>query len=188
MSIIQKRMLRLMAAALILVPLSCGNKDYKVKGDSVVIPLQSVKADGPSQVRLQVLGEKLVRISATPDKVFHDRNSLVVLPQGGSTPFTVESSDGVVKVSTSQVSVSLDKATGKLSFKDSDGKELLSSGKGGKMAFSPIEVEGKKAYSTTVVFDSPDDEAFYGLGQESSTTRGSMRNSISTTPRSASLS
>lgn len=155
-----------MAAALILVPLSCGNKDFKVKGDSVIVPLQSVKEDGPSQVRLQVLGEKLVRISATPDKVFHDRNSLVVLPQSGNTQFTVESADGVVKVSTSQISVSLDKATGKLSFKDAAGKELLSSGQGGKMAFTPIEVEGKKAYSTTVVFDSPKDEAFYGLGQQ----------------------
>ena len=34
------------------------------------------------------------------------------------------------------------------------------------MAFTPIEVEGKKAFSTQVVFDSPDDEAFYGLGQQ----------------------
>ena len=34
------------------------------------------------------------------------------------------------------------------------------------MSFAPIEVEGKKAFSTRVVFDSPADEAFYGLGQQ----------------------
>ena len=135
---------------------------YSVKGNQVVIPVEGDAA----QVRLQVLGEKIIRVSATPDRKFHDRKSLVVLPIKEKTPFQVTSEDGQVKVSTSALTAIVDQATGMLSFLDADGRELLSSVNGGKMSFTPIEVEGKKAYSTRVVFDSPADEAFYGLGQQ----------------------
>ena len=89
-----------------------------------------------------------------------------MLPVKEKTPFTVTAEGGLVKVATSAVTATVDPATGKLNFTDAAGKTLLASGEGGKMAFAPIEVEGKKAFSTQVVFDSPADEAFYGLGQQ----------------------
>ena len=156
----------LLATAVALLPLSCGPKDYSVKGNSVTVKLQAPAEGGPAQVRLQVLGEKIIRVSATPDKKFNDRKSLVVLPVKEKTPFTVTAEGGLVKVATSAVTATVDPATGKLNFTDAAGKTLLASGAGGKMAFAPIEVEGKKAFSTQVVFDSPADEAFYGLGQQ----------------------
>ncbi|MBR1489600.1 MAG: glycoside hydrolase family 31 protein [Bacteroidales bacterium] len=139
---------------------------YKVKGDTVTVKLENVQPGAPSQVRLQVMGPKLVRVSATPDGTFHDRKSLVVLPVKEKTPFSVEMEEGVVKVSTGEVVARVDPKDGKLSFTDASGKQLLASGAGGQMSFTPIEVEGKKAFSTRVVFDSPADEAFYGLGQQ----------------------
>ena len=156
----------LLAVAILLLPLSCGKKDYKVKGNSVTVSVASRKADAPSRIRLQVLGDKLIRISATPESKFNDRKSLVVLPQNAVVPFDVESTSGLVKVSTSSITATVELSSGKLSFTDASGKELLSSGNAGEMSFTPIEVEGKKAYSTKVVFDSPSDEAFYGLGQQ----------------------
>ena len=168
----------LLAAAIAVLPPSCGKKEYSVKGNSVIVKLQIPgqagndgegrhgRIDRPSQIRLQVLGEKIVRVSATPERKFNDRKSLVVLPRKGKTPFQVTCENGLVKVSTSAVTVTVDPATGKLNFTDADGKTLLDSGEGGRMTFAPIEVEGKKAFSTHVVFDSPDDEAFYGLGQQ----------------------
>ena len=154
------------AAALVLLPLSCGKKLYSVKGNTVTVNLQNDNAGEASRIRLQVLGEKLIRVSATPDKKFNDRKSLVVLPQKADVPFQVSMEEELVKVSTSTVTATVDPATGKLNFTDADGKTLLASGEGGLMAFDPIEVEGKKAFSTRVVFDSPEDEAFYGLGQQ----------------------
>jgi len=139
---------------------------YKVKGDTVTVKLENVQPGAPSQVRLQVMGPKLVRVSATPDGTFHDRKSLVVLPVKEKTRFSVEMEEGVVKVSTGEVVARVDPKDGKLSFTDASGKLLLASGTGGQMSFAPIEVEGKKAFSTRVVFDSPADEAFYGLGQQ----------------------
>ena len=156
----------LLAATVAMLPLSCGPKDYSVKGNSVTVKLMSPEEGRPAQIRLQVLGEKIIRVSATPDQKFNDRKSLVVLPMKDKTPFSVAMDGDLVKVSTSAVTVTVDPATGKLDFTDAAGKTLLASGEGGKMAFTPIEVEGKKAFSTQVVFDSPDDEAFYGLGQQ----------------------
>ena len=160
----------LFAAVLALLPLSCGKKQYSVKGNTVTVKLEipgQARNDGqPAKIRLQVLGEKLIRVSATPDKKFNDRKSLVVLAQKADVPFQVSMEEGFVKVSTSAVTATVDPATGKLDFTDADGKTLLASGEGGRMVFDPIEVEGKKAFSTRVVFDSPEDEAFYGLGQQ----------------------
>ena len=156
----------LLATAVAFVSLSCGPKEYSVKGNTVTVKLQAPAEGGPAQVRLQVLGEKIIRVSATPDEKFNDRKSLVVLPVKEKTPFTVAAEGGLVKVSTSAVTATVDPTTGKLAFTDAGGKTLLASGEGGQMAFTPIEVEGKSAYSTRVVFDSPADEAFYGLGQQ----------------------
>ena len=118
---------------------------YKVKGDTVTVKLENVQPGAPSQVRLQVMGPKLVRVSATPDGTFHDRKSLVVLPVKEKTRFSVEMEEGVVKVSTGEVVARVDPKDGKLSFTDASGKLLLASGTGGQMSFAPIEVEGKKA-------------------------------------------
>ena len=156
----------LLATSVALLSLSCGPKDYAVKGNTVTVKLQAPADGGAAQVRLQVLGEKIIRVSATPDKKFNDRNSLVVLPVTEKTPFSVTAEGGLVKVATAAVTATVDPATGKLCFTDAAGKTLLASGEGGQMAFTPIEVEGKKAYSTRVVFDSPADESFYGLGQQ----------------------
>ena len=90
----------LLATAVALVSISCSPKDYSVKGNTVTVKLQAPVlrqaqepagelVEPPVQVRLQVLGEKLIRVSATPDKKFNDRKSLVVLPVKGKTPYTL---------------------------------------------------------------------------------------------------
>ena len=115
----------LFAAVLALLPLSCGKKQYSVKGNTVTVKLEipgQARNDGqPAKIRLQVLGEKLIRVSATPDKKFNDRKSLVVLPRKEKTPFQVSMDEGIVKVSTSALTVTVDPATGKLKFTDAAG-------------------------------------------------------------------
>ena len=131
----------LLLAAIALLSFSCAKKDYSVKGNAVTVklrdseisrlrPADSARNDScqPSQIRLQVLGEKIIRVSATPERKFKDRKSLVVLPRKGKTPFHVSEDGGLVKVSTSALTASVDPATGKLTFTDAYGKVLLASG------------------------------------------------------------
>ena len=159
--------LRLAALLLPALIFSCCGKTFSVSGDSVTVKLESASEGGPAQVRLQVVGSKIIRVSATPGASFADRKSLVVVPQeNAEVPFEVTEADGWVNVSTADVRASVRVADGSLRFTDAKGRELLASGEGGRMSFTPIEAEGRKAWSVRTVFDSPADEAFYGLGQQ----------------------
>ncbi len=124
--------------------------------NTVVVPCDN------GAVRLQVISPEMVRVSVSPDGKFHDRKSLVVLPQQGCKDFTLSKEEGKVVLSTSALTVEVTKADGTLQFFKADGSPLALDG---RSSFEPLEVEGKKAWSTTVSYASTEDEAFYGLGQ-----------------------
>ncbi len=138
---------------------------YSCDRTGVTVKVRETVENGPSLVRLEVMGDKLIHVSATPEKRFADPQSLVVLPAAQRTPFEVEKDGDVVTVVTSAVRANVSKLTGEVWFTDLDGKELLREETGGGKSFEPIEVEGTHGYSFRQVFESPEDEAFYGLGQ-----------------------
>ncbi len=131
----------------------------------VTVKVSEAVENGPALVRLEVMGEKLIHVSATPEKRFADPQSLVVLPAEERTPFEVEKNGDVVTVVTSALRANVSKLTGEVWFTGLDGKEILREEVGGGKSFEPIEVEGTHGYSFRQVFESPSDEAFYGLGQ-----------------------
>ena len=124
---------------------ACGVKDYKVKGDTVLVDRAGVS------VRLQVVSPEIIRVNAVPAGAkFTDRKSLVVVPQEGKTSFDVTSEGGSVYVRTGELTAYL-AADGSLGFLDSEGNLLAGDG---KMSFSVAEVEGKKGYSVLTRFPS----------------------------------
>ena len=153
----------LLAAALFLA--ACTGKPYEIKGGQVIVRVADPLPGAASVVRLQVAGPELVRVSASPDGVLHERTSLVVVPQARFRDFKVFEENGEVCVRTSALTAAVSLTDGTVRFLDPSGNELLG---GSRMAFAPTEVEGKSAFSTRVSFDSPADEAFYGLGQHQS--------------------
>ena len=144
---------------------ACANKVYEETGDSVIVKVQQEVTGGPRLVRLQVMGDKLIRVSATADSKFADPQSLIVVPQEKQIPFAVMQNGDTITVSTEEVKASVLASTGEVWFADKDGKLILQENKGGGKTFTPIEVEGTKGYTVCQVFESPEDEAFYGLGQ-----------------------
>lgn len=60
---------------------ACSNKVYEKTGDSVIVKVQHKETGGPRLVRLQVMGDKLIHVSATADSKFADPQSLIVVPQ-----------------------------------------------------------------------------------------------------------
>ena len=91
-----------------------------------------------------------------------------MIPQKEQTPFGVEQKGDTVTVVTSELRASVLASTGEVWFTDEEGNMILQENKGGGKTFTPIEVEGTKGYTIRQVFKSPDDEAFYGLGQHQS--------------------
>lgn len=144
---------------------ACSGKVYEETGQGVIVKVQQKDGTGVRLVRLQVMGDKLIHVSATPDKKFADPQSLVVIPQAGQAPFTVSQQGDTITVSTDDVCASVLVSTGEVWFTDDEGSLILRENKGGGKTFTPIEVEGTKGYTIRQVFESPDDEAFYGLGQ-----------------------
>ena len=141
---------------------------YEETDNGVIVKVQRKGDTGVRMVRLQVMGDKLVHVSATPESRFADPQSLVVVPQKEQTPFGVEQKGDTVTVVTSELRASVLASTGEVWFTDEDGNMILQENKGGGKTFTPIEVEGTRGYTIRQVFESPDDEAFSVLGQHQS--------------------
>ncbi|MBR2128039.1 MAG: DUF4968 domain-containing protein, partial [Bacteroidales bacterium] len=138
---------------------------YRQDGSGVTVEVTEPQENGPALVRLQVMGEKLIHVSATPEKKFADPQSLVVIPASEKTPFKVEENGDTVTIVTSALRANVLATTGEVWFTDPQGKMLLREESGGGKSFEPIEVEGTHGYTFRQVFESPDCEDFYGLGQ-----------------------
>lgn len=165
---IKKQTSVVLLCGLLMCAASCSD-NYTINPDGVTVKVPQNSASDAQLVRLQVVGDKIIRVSATPEAEFADEASLVVVPQTGVPPqFTVSQVDDTVTVSTTSINASVTTTTGEVWFTDSRGNMVLHEQYGGGKQFAPIEVDGTRGYSTRMVFESPDDEAFYGLGQHQS--------------------
>ena len=144
---------------------SCGS--YSLDDKGVTIRIQNPGQDAPRIVRLEPAGEGIIHVSASAQRRMPQTKSLVVLPQD-AVPFDVSRSGDTLTLSTSAVCASVLLSTGELSFSSPDGQMLLREPSGGGKTFTPVSADGKSAWSFTQVFESPEDEAFYGLGQHQS--------------------
>ncbi len=147
---------------------ACSVPKYQLTDDGVILSLKQEKNADANKLRLQVLGEELIHVSATPDKDFPKDSSLIIVPGLHRTPFQVDDAGDSIMLSTSRLKVMVSKIDGGIKFKDKNGHVILAEKPGGGKTFSPIEVEGTKGYSVKQLFESPADEAFYGLGQHQS--------------------
>ena len=154
--------------------------DYTVSGQFVTIPVKDVKAGCPQVVRLQVVNDHIIRVQATSEAQLPEKQSLIVVKQTAKPKFTVTDGD-VVSVKAQGVEARVEKATGRVTFFDANGKQLLKEAENGK-TFKPFRVpdreigvdvakvpeEQRNGLTWRLLFDSPKTEAFYGLGQHQS--------------------
>lgn len=136
---------------------------YERLKDGVVVTAPDAK------VRVRVINDKIMRVSATPEQEFKADSSLVVLPkfQGNANnpQFTVTEKKGVVEVATSQIKAVINEKNGQVKFYDHKGEELLVENQNGR-TFTPRVTDGTKAYTVQQTWQSLNpDEGIYGLGQ-----------------------
>lgn len=149
----------------LLAPVSSWAKKagYERLKDGVVVTAPDAK------VRVRVINDKIMRVSATPEQEFKADSSLVVLPryQGNANnpQFTVTEKKGTVEVSTSRIKAVINEKNGQVKFYDHNGKELLAENQNGR-TFTPRVTDGVKGYSVQQTWESLNpDEGIYGLGQ-----------------------
>ena len=130
-------------------------------------------------VRLQVVNDQIIRVQATSEDALPQKQSLIVVPQTARVDYDVQEDDAQVTVKTKQVKAVVSKSTGEVTFYDAEGKVLLKEAKDGKkfqdftvpereIGMDTLTEEQRHGLTWNAVFESPDDEAFYGLGQHQS--------------------
>jgi alpha-D-xyloside xylohydrolase len=138
-------------------------KVYKA-ADGVVVEINN-PGESTKRVRLKVISEDIIRVSATPADSFSTEESLMVLPAAQTdVSWSLVETDTIVVLSTSSLRARIHRATGEVVFTDTLGVVLLNEQNGGGKAFIPKPIADKQYYTVQQKFLSPPDEAFYGLG------------------------
>ena len=137
---------------------------------------------GPSQIRLQVVSDKIIRVQATAEQSFRNKQSLIIVPQNSKANYKVEEQGDNLIITTAAMRAVMNEATGQITFYDLKDNVLLNEVAQGGKTFKPFTVPDreigvdiakvpeaqKHGWSWRALFDSPDNEAFYGLGQHQS--------------------
>ncbi len=145
---------------------SCQRHNYQKFDDNVLIKLKGTVDKEARLLRLQVISDKIIHITASPTDTFPSFTSLVTGNHyKGSVKWDLEQNKDELVLKTSCISANISLVTGEITFSDSTGNILLREQHGGGKTFIPVSVEGKQFYNIKQVFESPDDEALYGLGQ-----------------------
>lgn len=133
---------------------------YQKIADGVIVPVDGSK----QKVRLQLVSPTIVHVTAAPDGNFNLPASLMAVKTGGDTQFSIGDSAGHVRLKTAELSADVATDTGAVQFFGKDGTLILAEQPHGR-SFTPVTVQKQDFYAVRQQFASPDDEAFYGLGQ-----------------------
>ena len=104
---------------------ACSGGGFQKTENGVVVEVKQQQPTDVRKVRLEVMGEKLIHVSATPEKEFSKEQSLIVIPQQNKTDFKVEEQGDEVTVKTSELCAIVSKTTGEVRFTDADGKQIV---------------------------------------------------------------
>ena len=145
-----------------------GQYTYKKLDNGVALysadPVHSTRA-----LKLEVVNDRVIRVTATPETEFSNMQSLIEKPgltTGGNWELTEK--DGILSLKTGYLEARLTLHSGGIEFRDPNGATLLKETELQARSFTPVYVEGTRGYSLQQNFESPETEAFYGLGQHQS--------------------
>jgi alpha-D-xyloside xylohydrolase len=163
-----KQLSVLLTTLVIMLLNACSSSTYKTLDDGIVITLKKTDKQNTRLVRIQVFSNDIFRVTATPFDKFIDKESLSVVKRDSVYKnWTVSEKENTVELSTSTTVASVSLLTGQVTFLDKNGNVILKEAEGNR-TFSDITVDGKSGLTMRQVFESPDDEAIYGLGQHQS--------------------
>ncbi|MDD4968925.1 MAG: glycoside hydrolase family 31 protein [Paludibacter sp.] len=147
----------------------CNGANYQKISNGILISMKQATTKDAKTICLQVVNDDIIHVTATPSGKLSDTPSLIATytPSENSTwNVSQEKNNVILQTKTTKTIVSL--ATGEIRFTDLNGKVILQEKQGGGKSFNPIQIDGHAGYTYRQVFESPNDEAFYGLGQHQS--------------------
>ncbi len=148
----------------------CSSQDWESTPSGITVNLKGKTGQEARKIKLEVIGDKIFHVVASPVPRFSTDKSLCVLknPILPEPAFKVTGDEKSVTISTSEIKASVSLESGQVIFYDKNSNVILREPEGGGKSFNPFSIEGTDGYSMQQVFESPSDEAFYGLGQHQS--------------------
>src|SRR5260370_38238349 len=126
--------------------------------DGVQLTLQN------GTLRLQVCSDSIIRVRYSPTVVFPSRQEFLVIKDSWpAAKWEMQSTDGAIVVSTSQVKAVVARKDGSVTFLDSAGKTLFEQN---EVSMTPAVVNGEQTYHAELYSKLLGSyESFYGLGE-----------------------
>ena len=138
---------------------------YVKQPDGVLFTLTKHLPSDPGLLKIQVCADQIIRIIAAPADSLSSRRSLMVEHRPWApVAWTVTEHGGFVEIATPKVIVRVNPDNGAIQFCDPTGRVILREKNTGGTIITPADVMGEQTFHIQQLFDSPPDEAFYGLG------------------------
>ncbi|HNP21756.1 MAG TPA: glycoside hydrolase family 31 protein [Panacibacter sp.] len=139
---------------------------YTKTKDGIIVYTDAAIAGNTKQVRLAVIADNIIRVTASPSDNPEEIKSLIASYDHSTIPaWTVAEEGGNIRLSTSLVVATVRKDNGAVSFTDKAGKPILAERQNNGRSFEPAVFEGKASYTIKQVYETTADDAYYGLGQ-----------------------
>ncbi len=145
---------------IIFLPVLCFGqvlKNYEKLNDKVIVFLDK------GEIHLSPLSDNTVRVQYAL-KYKNDLPELVFTEKTAVPEFKLTDSKSDLELSTSKITVVINKETGAISYRNSEGATILKENPGNRI-FKQSTVQGEPCYITEQSFESPKDEFLYGTGQ-----------------------
>ena len=162
--IVQRRLLALFSLIAVSTASTASESQFAIGGshtDSYGVTLQTVGG----AMRIEACGDRVVHIVASRTSDIPTPNVPIVTQPCRAKTVQVDVGKTRATVSTPAITVTVDSASGAVSFFSKDGKTLLAETKLGGKSFDVPSVFETKNWQVQQSFLSPSDEALYGLGQ-----------------------
>ncbi len=134
--------------------------------DGILIRLDKPAKNGAARVRLQVISDNIVHVTASPDQAISSTPSIMAVEVAGKNiPWDYKDQAAYYTLTTKALRVDVNKTSGQVIFRDLAGKVILSEQAAGGRTFQPATINGKALYQVQQVFDVNPAAGLYGLGQ-----------------------
>jgi len=115
-------------------------------------------------MNIRICKADIIEVKYTVFDHLPQKNSLVVVDKWmQKTPFTVAEHNGHVVITTSKLTIDIDKQTNAITYKNKKG-EIITSESPENKTMAAATVAGINTYTCSTGFNSPADEALFGLG------------------------
>ncbi|SHM59918.1 glycoside hydrolase family 31 protein [Mucilaginibacter sp. OK098] len=131
---------------------------YTKNADGIIFKLDK------GLMNIRICKADIIEVKYTIFDAFPAKNSLVVNNTWKEkTPFTVSERGGKIIISTSKLNISINKTTNAITYTNKSGVVITAEGAENKN-MEPATIAGISTYNCTTKFNSPADEALFGLG------------------------